>query len=170
VSNSDSTGAICAPVDNRPAQEPDAVCEGCGIRGTVGRASRHDASGAFVEEHRYCADCWPERSAFYRARWDEQGRRASLAWCERPPEGPDTPPPPNWGMVFVSATWHDVIDLVQRLTDMARSYREPPSPEALARAAAEIRKSAAERVGPMPEEVRAFLANFGQDSSAAPAS
>ena len=162
----------CMPVDTRPPREPDGLCEGCGARGTVGRASRHDASGTYVEEHRYCADCWPEWSAFYRARWEERGRRESLAWLESPRDLTDAPPPPPpaWGMVFASATWHDVVDLVNKLTERARSHRDPPNPEALARLAAQIRDHAAERVGPMPLEVRAFLAEFGGASSDAPAS
>jgi hypothetical protein len=171
VSGSISKGVICMPVDTRPAREPDALCEGCGGRGTVGRASRHDASGAFVEEHRYCADCWPEWSAFYRARWEERGRRESLAWLESPRDLTDAPlpPPPAWGMVFESATWHGVMDLVRQL-QKARYHSDPPSPEVLARFAAEIRDQSPEKVGPMPLEVRAFLAEFGAGGSDAPAS
>ena len=161
---------VCMPVDNRPAREPDAVCEACGSRGTVGRASRHDASGAYVEEHRYCAECWPEWSAFYHARWDERGRRESLAWMEHPRDLTEAPPPPAWGTVFQSATWHGVMDLVTKLREQARYYRDPPSPEALAEFAANIRDQAAERIGPMPVEVRAFLAEFGAGSSDATAS
>jgi hypothetical protein len=172
VSDSTSSGVICMPVDPRPAREPDELCEGCGARGTVGRASRHDASGTFVEEHRFCADCWPEWSAFFRTRWDERGRRETLAWLDHPRDATDTPPPPppNWGMAFQSATWHGVRDFVERLTEQLRYYRDPPSPEVLARYAVEIRDGAAERVGPMPLEVRDFLAKFGRSSSDAPAS
>lgn len=75
----------------------------------------------------------------------------------------DVPPqPPAWGMVVVSATWHGVVDLVKQVTLMARSHRDPPTPEALASIAAQIRDTAAEKVGPMPFEVRAFLAEFGE--------
>jgi hypothetical protein len=73
-------------------------------------------------------------------------------------------------MVFESATWHGVMDLVRQLTEKARYHRDPPSPEVLARVAAEIRDQSAEKVGPMPLEVRAFLAEFGAGSSDAPAS
>jgi hypothetical protein len=162
------------PVDNQPAREPDALCEGCGVRGTVGRASRHDASGTYVEEHRYCADCWPEWSAFHRARWLERGRQEIQAWQDalRDSTDTDTPPPtpPAWGMVFPSATWHGVLDLVERLMEQVRYYRDPPSREVLARFAAQIRDHAGEMVGPMPLEVRDFLAKFGSGSSDAPAS
>jgi hypothetical protein len=159
------------PVDNRPAREPDALCEGCGARGTVGRASRHNDSGVYVEEHRYCADCWPQWSAFYRALWEDRGRRESLAWQDglRHAAG-DAPPPPGWGMVFASATWHGVMDLVNKLTEKARYHRDPPNAEAFARLAAEIRDQAADKVGPMPLEVRAFLAEFGGASTDARAS
>jgi hypothetical protein len=162
---------VCMPADTRPAREPDALCEGCGARGTVGRVSRHNDSSVYVEEHRYCADCWPQWSAFYRALWEERGRRERLEWRDGLRHAPgDAPPPPAWGMVFASATWHGVTDLVNQLTDKARNYRDPPSPETLAWLAAEIRGSEAERVGPMPLEVREFLAEFGGGSSDAHAS
>jgi hypothetical protein len=66
-------------------------------------------------------------------------------------------------MWFESATWHGVIDVVKRLMRESRYYREPPSREVLARVASEIRAKAGEKVGPMPIEVRAFLAEFGND-------
>ena len=150
--------------------DPEAVCEGCGARGTVGRASRADAANAQLEEYRFCADCWPEWSAFYRARWQEQTRRRSTAWLDRPPEARDQAPPPASGTWFESATWHGVIDFVRKVTLEARYYRDPPSPEALARYAADIRAQAPNKVGAIPLEVRAFLAEFGRDSPAAPAS
>jgi hypothetical protein len=63
-----------------------------------------------------------------------------------------------------------VIDFVQRLTVQSRYYRDPPSRDTLARFAADIRAHAAEKVGPMPVEVRSFLAKFGRDDSDAAAS
>jgi hypothetical protein len=158
-----SEATVTVAVGGRPARDADAICEGCGVRGTVGRATRQDSTGSLNEEHRYCADCWPEWSAFYRARWREQGRRKSLEWHDRVREHNDAPPPPSWGMSFESATWHGVAEFAQKLTEQARFYREPPSRESLARMAADIRASAADKVGPMPFEVRAFLAEFGQD-------
>lgn len=170
MSGAHSRDTLVITGSNRPVRTPDAICEGCGRRGTVGRASRQDASGGSLEEHQYCADCWPEWSAFYRARWQEQRRRATLAWWDRPADASHAPPPPAAGMWFESATWHGVIDFVQKLTDQARNYRDPPSPETLARFAAAIRAGAPEKVGPMPVEVRAFLAEFGRDSPDEPAS
>ena len=161
----------CMPADTRPAREPDALCEGCGARGTVGRVSRHDDSSTYTEEHRYCADCWPQWLAFHRTRWEEQGRRESLAWRDALDHASGAvPPPPAWGMVIASATWHGVVDLVDQLTEKARYWRDPPSPKELAWIAADIREHAAERVGPMPLEVREFLAKFDGGSSDAPAS
>jgi len=146
--------------DDRPLVDPDATCEGCGVRGTVGRAVRSDGKGKGVEEHRFCAECWPEWSALYRARERETVRRRGLEWKDQPPDE-TAEPPPSSGMWFASATWHGVIDVVQNLTLRARYYREPPSREVLARVASEIRAKAGEKVGPMPIEVRAFLAEFG---------
>jgi hypothetical protein len=150
--------------------EPDAVCEGCGARGTVGRAGRGDAMNAEIEEHRFCADCWPEWSAFYRARWQEQARRAGAARRDRPHDARAMTPPTASGMWFESATWHGVIDFVRTMSLQARYYRDPPNPEALARFAADIRAQAPHKVGPMPIEVGAFLAEFGRDDPSGHAS
>ena len=151
----------CMPVDHRPVIEPDADCEGCGARGTAGRASRYNDSGEFVEEHRYCADCWPQWSAYYHALWEEGGRRGTLEW-----PGTSMYPPPAWGMVFASATWHSVVELVAQLT--TQYHRDAPKRDKLAQIAKDIRDHAAEKVGPMPAEVRAFLAEFGDASADAP--
>jgi hypothetical protein len=169
MSVSQTGGLVAISGGDRPLIEPDAICEGCGARGTVGRAGRGDAASAQIEEHRFCTDCWPEWSAFYRARWQEQTRRAGMAWHDRPQESRDAAPPPASGMWFESATWHGVIEFVQRLTVQARYYRDPPSAEALARFAADIRARASEKVGAMPLEVRAFLAEFLRDNPDAPA-
>jgi hypothetical protein len=165
VSQSGDTIAITG--SDRPLIEPDAACEGCGARGTVGRATRGDVGSAQIEEHRFCADCWPEWSAFYRARWQEQRRRASSEWHDRPPEARDAAPPPASAVWFESATWHGVIDFVQKMTLQARFYRDPPNAEVMARFAADIRAQAPSKVGPMPREVRSFLAEYGRDDSSA---
>ena len=162
---------VVLAVGGHSAREPDAICEGCGARGTVGRATRHTGEqGEVVEEHRYCARCWPEWSAFYRARWQDESRRASLAWRDLPREDRDAQPPPPSGMSFETATWHPTIELVRSLTLQARGLSAPPPTdeartrfaEQVTRVAAEIRRGAAEREGPMPIEVRAFLAEFGR--------
>jgi len=163
MSRSRSSGFVVVPVGGRPPREPDATCEGCGALGTVGRATRSDAAGKPTEEHRFCARCWPEGSAFYRARWQEERRRASLAWRDRSRGGADVPPPAS-GMAFASATWHGTLELVRQLTEQVRHYREPPSREHLRRIAADIRASAAGLEGPMPIEVRRFLAEYGEDA------
>ena len=168
------SGEVILAVGGHPAREPDATCEGCGTRGTVGRATRHAGEqGVVVEQHRYCARCWPEWSAFYRARWEDESRRASLAWRDRRPEDRNTPPPRPMGMSFETATWHPTIELVRTLTRQAHALNAAPSTAAertrfaehSARVAADIRRGAAEREGPMPIEVRAFLAEFGRGSA-----
>ena len=164
-----SRAAVIVPVGGS-AVDPDATCEGCGVRGTVGRAVRSDATGGPLEEHRFCANCWPEWSAFYRGRWQEAVRRASIAWRDRSPHDQSSTPSPASGMSFESATWHGVIEFVQKMTLQARYYRDPPSRDVLSRLASEIRAVAHEKVGPMPLEVRAFLAEFGREASDAPAS
>lgn len=62
------------------------------------------------------------------------------------------------------------MDLVNHLTEKAHYYLDPPRPEELAWVAANIREHAAEKVGPMPLEVRVFLAEFGRDRSDPPGS
>ena len=152
--------SACMPPDDRPAKEPDAICEGCGARGTVGRISRHNGESRYVEEHRYCEQCWPQWMAYHRALWEERGRRESGAWRESLDRGSGQPlPSPDWGMVIASATWHGVIEMVDQIT--APHPRRPPTREELGRIAADIQQHAAERVGPMPLEVRDFLAQFG---------
>jgi hypothetical protein len=159
------------PVDNRPVREPDALCEGCGAQGTAGRASRQNGFGAYVEEHRYCADCWPRWSVFHRADWEERGRRGDFAWDDGLPGAPVDPLPPQaWGMVFASATWHEVLDLVNQITEIARCHPDRLDAEELIRLAAQIRDQTSERVGPMPLEVRAFLTEFGGERADAIAS
>lgn len=144
-----------------PAREPEASCEACGARGTVGRAIRTAQDGEPLEVHRFCARCWPEESARYEARWREEDRLATEAWLR----SAGTVSPPTRGMTFESATWHMTLDL---LTEIMREVRRrergedaAPRPEDLARLADEIRQQAAEMEGPMPLEVEMFLQRFG---------
>ncbi len=168
------SGEFVIVVGDRPAREPHATCEGCGAHGTVGRTTRHSGEqGQVVEQHRYCARCWPEWSAFYRARWEAESRRASLAWRDLLREDRNTPTPPPSGMSFETATWHPLIELVRTLTLQARALNAPPPTaeararfvEYVARVAADIQRGAPEREGPMPIEVRAFLAEFGHGAA-----
>src|SRR5688572_18519770 len=86
-----------------PLREPDATCEACNARGTVGRAVRFGEAGEMLELHRFCAACWPEERARYEARWREESRLASDAWLRDPEHAPR---PPSLGSSFESATWH----------------------------------------------------------------
>jgi len=136
-----------------PLREPEAVCEACGAHGTVGRAIRTDATGAAVETHRFCASCWPENAARFRARWDEESRVATDAWMRAPQTAPQ---PAAMGAAFESATWHNALDLV-RLVNLWLRRSPPPSASDLAQLAAEIVASAPEREGPMPFEIEMFI-------------
>ena len=117
MSVTETGGVVAVTGSDQPLIEPDVICEGCGARGTVGRAGRGNAASAEIEQRRFCADCWPEWSAFYRARWQEQERRASVAWRARPHGAPATAPAAS-GMWFESATWHGVADLVRVLNQL----------------------------------------------------
>ncbi len=145
-----------------PPREPDATCEACGTRGTVGRAVRFGEDGEASEVHRFCAACWPEQRARYDARWREQDRVAGEAWMRAPDR---VPAPPSKSTAFESATWHTTLELVQGLLrDIRRHERGdlPPGEEALARIAAAIAERAGELEGPMPLEIEMFLERFGR--------
>jgi hypothetical protein len=140
-----------------PPREPNATCESCGVTGTVGRAVRTDDGGQVIELHRFCASCWAEQSARYRARWEEEHRLASDAWLRAPQV---VPPPPSRGAAFESATWHATLDFVRELNRAMRPML-PPTPEQLAAIAADIQAQAEELEGPMPIAVAAFLQAYG---------
>lgn len=140
-----------------PLRESTAQCEGCGNTGTIGRAVRTDAEGQVTEVHRFCADCWAEQSARYRARWAEQDRRESEAWIHAPNVAPR---PPSRGAAFESATWHTTLEFVREINRALRPMTAP-TPEQLAAIAADIRSRADDLEGPMPMAVQAFLQDYG---------
>ena len=141
------------------AREPDAVCEGCGAVGTIGRAVRMASTGDVMEAHRFCIACWPEQSARYRARWSEEDRVHSDQFMRgRVPARGAGP-----GMHFVAATWHASLELVQQV-EASMIRLSPPSPQGLARMAAEIQRHASQLEGEMPFAVEAFIARYGAGS------
>ena len=140
-----------------PPREPSARCEACDVVGTVGRAVRTDAEGRTLELHRFCAACWAEQSARYRARWEEESRVASDAWFDDPTRNPQ---PPSRGASFESATWHTTVEFVHEINRALRPPA-PPTAEQLAEIAADIRAHAHELEGPMPIAVRVFLHTYG---------
>jgi hypothetical protein len=139
------------------ARDPAAVCEGCGALGTVGRAVRTDEHGAATEEHQFCAACWPEQTARYRARWEEDHRRRVEAVFRGRAPAASAAGPGTW---FETATWHGTLELVRQLEGAMRAPR-PLATEDLARVAAQIRQWAPELEGEMPFEVEAFLQRYG---------
>lgn len=147
--------------DERLGRDPSAVCEACGVVGTVGRAVRTDRTGAVIEAHRFCFDCWPEQSARYRARWMEEIRRARQRLFRRL-----EPAVPNGGqgMAFEAATWHTTVDMVRRIeaTMTAPAPPAPPSPEELEQIAAQIAANAPQLEGEMPFEVEMFIRRYGR--------
>lgn len=138
-------------------RDPDAACEGCGTIGTVGRAVRTDADNGVTEQHRFCATCWPEQSARYRARWDEENRRRSDDFLRgREPRVAGA----GRGMWFQSSTWHTTLELVRTIERMMIAPT-PPAPRDLAKIAADIREQAATHEGEMPLEVEHFVQRYG---------
>jgi hypothetical protein len=138
-------------------RDPNAECAGCGVSGTVGWAARTDTSGAVLETHRFCAACWPEQAARYRARWEEEDRRHADALLRgRAPAAAGA----GRGMWFEAATWHGTLDLVRQI-EQTMVAPVPPAPADLARLAEEIRGRASQIEGEMPWEVEAFLHRYG---------
>lgn len=139
-----------------PRREPAATCDACGAVGTIGRAVRTDERGDATEVHRFCVDCWPEQSARYRARWNEEDRR----WRDRffRTEEPG-PPGGNRGMAFEAATWHAALELIRGI-ERTMIAPVPPSTADLERLAEQIRQAAPELEGEMPFEIEAFLHRY----------
>ena len=132
-----------------------AACEACGALGTVGRAVRTDGRGAVAEMHRFCLPCWPEQSARYRARWEEEDRRRSDAFLRG-----HEPAGAGLGMWFQAATWHGTLDLVREI-ERTMIAPVPPAADDLARLATQIRAQGADLEGEMPIEVEMFLQRYG---------
>ena len=139
-----------------PLREPNEVCAGCAVVGTVGGAMRTDSDGYPVEIHRFCARCWPEHSARLEARWSEEVRLAREAWIRGDPLAP---PPPSTGMGFETATWHTTLVYIREIVrSLNRSDR--PSDEDLSRIAQELAIIAPDREGEMPFEIEQFIRTF----------
>ena len=144
-----------------PLREPDAQCEACGAQGTVGRAVRFEENNEIREIHRFCRTCWPEQSARYKARWEEESRIATEAWMRAPR---DVPPLPSVATAFEAATWHTTLGVIRELLLDLRRYERgdgPPTPEALARVAADLVEFATEVEEPMPLMIEAFIHRYG---------
>lgn len=111
-------------------RELDGTCIGCGARGTVARAWRPARADSPAEVRRYCDACWPSAAADL----EEAG-----------------------GWAWTSRSWHDVATFLGLLATVELG-EWPATPAGLKALAAEIRETAEEMVGPMPESVAAFLA------------
>jgi hypothetical protein len=156
--NATATEAVALPIESAAtAHEADAICEGCRRTGTIGRAVRTAPTGQPTEVHRFCAACWPEQSARYRARWQEEDRiRGDQFLRDRiPARGA------GYGMYFAAATWHAALEIVEHV-ERSMIPSVPPSPEALARLAADIERQAPELNDEMPFAVEAFIRRYGR--------
>jgi hypothetical protein len=138
-----------------PLREPDAICEACQRKGTVGRAVRTDSAGAPTETHRFCARCWPEESARYRARWEEEDRLSMESFFRGEREtGPTS------GTVIGAATWHSTLEFVREIQRSMTPWT-PPSTKDLQEIAEQFREMAAQTDEAMPFEVQAFIHQHG---------
>jgi hypothetical protein len=138
------SGAVHLAADDVPPREPDALCDACGARGTVGRFSFLFAGGAPPAVHRFCAACWPAGAAALRARW-EQGD-----WAGSP-----TPA----GIAVTAATWDPALEMLREV-ERAAARGRPHAAADLARLAAHFRADAPDIGSPMPPEVAAFVRRY----------
>ena len=120
-------------MDETSPRDSDALCDRCGVRGTLARATRE---GPPPEVHRYCGPCWP-------------AARVEL----------ETARPGGWAMA--SRTWYDAERYLERLTATAALGPSVLSAAALAALAAYIVATAPEVDGPMPASVEAFVRRHG---------
>lgn len=151
---------MVAPIESPTTlRETNAVCDGCGHTGIIGRAMRTAPTGETTEAHRFCAACWPEQSARYRARWAEEDRVRSDDFMRGrlPASGA------GYGMQFAAATWHTTLEIVEQI-ERSMVPSVPASPEALAQLAADIERHAPEVDGEMPFAVEAFVRRYGRSS------
>jgi hypothetical protein len=144
-------------------QEPDAVCDACGARGTVGRATRYDPPLAVW---RYCRTCWPHERVRLETIADEPLTRwfpameAAAEWEPKPPR----PPLPDW--TFESALWsHFVEHATHLMTPLIPGDPEPEPDESLAAFAAELLAMAPHMDGPMPPVLAEFVRRYGPPAS-----
>jgi hypothetical protein len=150
------------PPDERLGRDPTAVCEACGVVGTIGRAIRTDNTGAVIEAHRFCFGCWPEQSARYRARWMEvmaQRRERFHRGLERGSSAGGE------GMAFEAATWHTTLDFVRQI-EAAMIAPVPPTKDVLEHYATQIAANAPRLEGAMPLEVEIFVRRYGRRQEA----
>ena len=151
--------AVSLGVVGPSPREPDATCEGCGTTGTIGRAVRIDGDGNATETHRFCLTCWPEQSARYRARWEDEDRRSADDFFRGRREAQAGP-----GMTFEASTWHGTLDFV-RLIERSMIAQIPPSPPDLAKIAADIQARAPEVEGEMPFEIESFIRRYAASAT-----
>jgi hypothetical protein len=158
--SSGTRGVVVVVVDDADPRDPAALCDRCGVRGTIARATRHTEPPIVT---RYCGACWPEAQAALEAQLAAERadrRDAYRRWAESSHRNPaGAPPRPTAAPAFSSASrsWHDTRRFLQRfMPDDA-----PPSRLAdLARAAKDIRTRAPQMEGPMPPDIAAFVDRY----------
>jgi len=162
-----SSASVSITVDDTDPRDPAARCDQCGTLGTIARAVRHTAPQLVL---RYCSRCWPAWQEEHEARQREehkQWQQADRAWAMRAhnPQGAPASqplPPPAW--TCSSRSWYDAQRFLALITQPVKGG-PAPTPDILAAIALEIRAKAAEMDGPMPPEVKDFLARHAPPSA-----
>src|SRR5687767_3972823 len=129
-----SRSVVAITSSGKPPIEPENPCEACGTIGTVGRARLTDEADNEIEVHAFCLKCWPEESARYRARWEEESRMRHENWMRTG----GSPTPPSIGWSLESATWHGALDMLRLVLISAESRR--PTAEDLTSLANDLKK------------------------------
>ena len=151
--------SVSVSVDLTDPRDAAALCDRCGVQGTVARALRSAPNRLVL---RYCSACWPavQQELEDRQREEqEEWEKADHAWFElweRSPQGtlPSPPMQPIWSSA--SRTWFDVRNYLALIAQIPTGAGATSAQ--LAEVAAEIRDTADEMDGPIPPDVQDFLA------------
>jgi hypothetical protein len=155
-------GSVTLAVDDTDPRDSTARCNRCGSQGTAARAVRHTEPPLVL---RYCSSCWPTAQEELEARqrdelkkWRE-ARRASFEARDSDPRGRSALPlaPAPWSSA--SRSWYDARRFFALLGQPVKGG-SPPTSSHLAAIAADIRSKAVEIDGPIPPDVKDFLARY----------
>jgi hypothetical protein len=140
--------------DNSDPRDSNALCDRCGARGTIARATRHSDPPLTL---RYCGACWPDVSEELESRQHEEHKQWRPAPLEHPGTAGEPAAPTNWS--WSSRSWHNTRRFLELIKGPVKGG-PPPSAANFAEIAKEIRDTAQEMDGPMPDDVAEFVARY----------
>lgn len=144
--------------DQPSPRDPNATCDNCGTRGTVGRVTRR---GKTIVVKRFCRACWPSM----RARAEEEQRLISEQWMSaarsrgHSPASRSVPMSRPESITWESRDWSDSVEFISLMLRLSAGSVDA---DAFAELAAAILEQADEMDGPMPPEIEAFVERYGR--------